>query len=179
MSLCYILSSLPMLTLDRPMPIKPEAFLSSCASFLATKDVVAVKALLSGDERSAADHPFVKTWMEYEAIIINTIAKRRLAKRPQTTVYTPLPTNQCQVLLERRTEEAYDAHATNPLARENALNAVQWSAAESLRGSNPLALSNIFVYAIQLRLLAKHHAVQAEAGQIRLDRFMTLDSLNS
>ncbi len=169
MSLGYLLASLPMLLVDRPTTLQVGGFLSACESALSGADYAVVAFLVGGKMEAAPKGAFVKQWLDCEAIIRNTVALRRLAKRTQGAIFQPFETPVCQLWIQKRTEEAYDAHAGDPLARENALDRVRWMVADELAGCDPLSKSNLFAYAIKLGILVRKQARSADKGRDNLD----------
>lgn len=177
MSLGYLLASLPMLSPDRAPAITAEAFRSACASALGARDAEAAAALLDGTAE-AGDHPAVRAWRDLEAAIDGAIGRRRLALRGAAggASFTPPETSACPVWLTRAVDDAFTA-AADPLAREDALMRVRWTAAESLAGPDPLGRGRLFAYAVQLRLALRRAALSPEAGTARLEAALPKETL--
>ncbi len=168
MSLGYLLASLPMLAPERVPQITREAFLSSCESMLANKDYVAVVSLVNGDDTPSA-HPYVVQWRALEAAIATAVGQRRLAKRGGNVGnYVAPESSACPVWLLRAVASAFES-ASDPLAREEALMRVYWSATEELAGFDPMGKGQIFAYAVRLRLALHKAARDAAVGAERLE----------
>lgn len=168
MSLGYLLASLPMLSPDRAPGIGAEAFSAACASALSAKDAAAAALLVSGGEAPSV-HPAVKAWREIEAAVAGAVGRRRLARRGGGDGAAAAPaTSACPVWLMRMVDAAFES-APDPLAREEALLRVLWAAADDFGGFDPMAKSQVFSYAVKLRLALRRMAWDAARGGERLE----------
>ena len=176
MSLGYLLASLPMLAPERVPQITVDAFVSACESALSQKDAAAVELLVRGSD-DASTHPYVKQWRDLEAAITTAVGQRRLAKRGGVggTFVAP-ETAACPVWLIRAVGTAFES-APDPLAREEALMRVYWSAADELGGFDPVSKGQIFAYAVRLRLATAKAARDAQAGAARLEAALPTQTL--
>jgi hypothetical protein len=176
MSLGYLLASLPMLAPERAPQITRDAFVSSCESMLSAKDAAAVTLLVMGDD-AASDHPYVQQWRALEAAIAGAVGQRRLAKRGGNVGnYTAPETSACPVWLLRAVASAFESSA-DPLAREEALMRIYWSAADELAGFDPMSKGQIFAYAVRLRLALHKAARDAAVGAERLEAALPTQTL--
>ncbi|MBQ9693822.1 MAG: hypothetical protein IJV69_03615 [Kiritimatiellae bacterium] len=176
MSLGYLLASLPLLAPDRVPQITIEAFLSACESMLSSKDAAAV-ALLAYGADDVSVHPYVNQWRDLEAAIKGAIGQRRLAKRSGANGgFTAPETAACPVWLLRAVSTAFES-ASDPLAREEALMRIYWSAADELGGFDPVSKGQIFAYAVRLRLAMAKAARDAEVGAKRLEAALPAQTL--
>lgn len=176
MSLGYLLASLPMLAPDRAPQITREAFVSACESALSAKDAAAAAVLVAGDA-APSDHPYVCQWRALESAIAGAVGQRRLAKRGGNAGnYTAPETTACPVWLLRTVASAFES-APDPLAREEALMRVYWTAADELAGFDPMSKGQIFAYAVRLRLALNKAARDATVGAERLEAALPAQTL--
>lgn len=160
MSLIYLLSTLPMLRLDAAAPITPEAFLGSCRAQLSAEDAEAAEALLTGKD---SGHPAVRRWRNREAILRNAVCRERARAAGKDASRWLHPTSDCDVRLEHLAEAALQEK--DPLAKERALDKARWTAAEEMGGPDPLGISRVFAYAVELALITRWQAKNAEDGR--------------
>lgn len=176
MSLGYLLASLPMLAPERAPQLTVEAFISACESMLSKQDAEAATVLVTGAE-VASSHRYVKQWRDLEAAITGAIGQRRLAKRGGGAgTFVPPETSVCPVWLIRAVGAAFES-AQDPLAREEALMRVYWSAADELGGFDPMSKGQIFAYAVRLRLATAKAARNAQVGATRLEAALPTQTL--
>ncbi|HRR33829.1 MAG TPA: DUF2764 family protein [Kiritimatiellia bacterium] len=165
MSVIYLLSSLPMLRLDAPSAVTPEAFLSACRDQLSAADAAAAEALLTG---AACDHPFVAAWRDRDTILRNAVARQRARLAGDDASRWLRPASGCDTRIETQVEEAFNQ--PDPLRREKALDQIRWMIAEELQGPDPLDVKGVFAYAVKLAILARWAALTPEQGQNTFDR---------
>lgn len=169
MSLLYLLSSLPMLSLDAPPAINPESFVATCREQLDDSAVSAVEALLNGQTLS---HPFVEAWNDKEAILRNAVARQRARIAGTDATRWQRATRGCDNQIEAGVADAFEE--TDPMAKERELDKVRWLIAEELQGPDPLSLKVAFAYAVKLAIASRWHALDAARGQQTFDRLTQL-----
>jgi hypothetical protein len=166
MSLIYLLSSLPMLSLDAPPAIDPKTFVATCREQLDDSAVSAVEALLKGQ---SLPHPFVEAWNDKEAILRNAVARQRARAAGADAARWQRPTRGCDNQIEAGVDDAFEE--PDPLAKEKSLDKVRWLIAEELQGPDPLSLNVAFAYAVKLAITSRWHALDAARGQQAFDTF--------
>jgi len=164
MSLIYLISSLPMLSLDTAPGMTPDAFLAACREQLGEQAVAAVEALLNGQ---ALAHPFVEVWLDKEAILRNAVARKRARAAGGDQDRWQRPACGCDSQIEAGVEDAFEE--PDPLTRERALDKARWLIAGELQGTDPLSLNVAFAYAVKLAITSRWHALDAARGQQMFD----------
>jgi hypothetical protein len=164
MSLVYLLASLPCLTLGATPLVSPEAFLAASHEQLDAATAAAAAALLADH---ADPHPFVQAWRDKEAILRNTVALRRAARRTLDPLPWLRPTIGSDLRIVSAVEEAFQI--SDPLARERALDRLRWAVADELQGPDPLSERALLAYAIRLRLAWRWAHLQVAKGRRRAE----------
>ena len=172
MSLIYLLSSLPLLSLDAPPAVSPEAFAEACRAQLSPSQAAAAEALLRG---LPSDHPFVAAWLDKDGILRNAVARKRSARRGDAadSERWTRPTQGCDNQIETLVDDAFEE--TDPLTRERELDKIRWIIADELQGPDPLSIRAAYAYAIKLAITTRWHALDAERGRAAFDRLSQVD----
>lgn len=165
MSAVYLLSSLPGLSLGQPPKLTAEAFLSACASHFPPERLETLRALLENRPIPGADG-YAARWFDCDTQIRNAIARRRAAAKGVDPSASIRPAKGCNLWLDRAVENAFALK--NPLAREEALDALRFKAADELAGVDPLDPDRLFAYAVRLGILLRRAARNPDAGRQRL-----------
>jgi len=150
MSVVYLLSSLPALSLDSKPAMTVAEFLAACHGELSAKDADACEALVSN---RPCEHAFVRAWHDKEAVLRNMAVRNRARKLGRDAGRWTRPTSDCDLMLERLTDAAFQLE--DPALREKALDRARWSAIEELEGVDPISIKRVFGYAVKLALAWK------------------------
>ena len=150
MSVVYLLSSLPALSLDFKPAMTVAEFLAACRGELSAKDADACEALVSD---RPCEHAFVRAWRDKEAVLRNMAVRNRARKLGRDAGRWTRPTSDSDLILERLTDAAFQLE--DPALREKALDRARWSAIEELEGVDPISIKRVFGYAIKLVLAWK------------------------
>lgn len=169
MSLLYLISSLPMLSLDTAPGLSPEAFAEACRAQLGAKDAATAEALLRGE---AADHPFVLAWRDKDALLRNAAARERARRSGTDAARWLRETCGSDRQIDDAVEDAFQE--ADPLKREKELDQIRWRIAEELQGPDPLDLKAVFAYAVKLALLSRWRALDKNRGQNLFDTLTQL-----
>lgn len=74
----YLISTLPMLHFGMKPPFSSEKFLEICRQFIPAADTAAIKkAAVSGEYITAAIHPTLKKWQDFDTRLRNELVKIR------------------------------------------------------------------------------------------------------
>jgi hypothetical protein len=158
----FLAASLPMLALDEPPPLSPEAFREQCAAHLSRRDLEGLDALLSGDG-TACRHPFVRDWRNADTQIRNTLVSQRAARRQEEAAPWLREHRGYDVSLAAGAAEAYGRKT--PLQRERALDTLRWRVAEDLAGFDPFTGRAMLAYGVKLLILRRWEAIDREKGE--------------
>ncbi|MDF3128311.1 hypothetical protein P0Y35_03795 [Kiritimatiellaeota bacterium B1221] len=157
----YLLSSFPSLSLDAPSPISFGEFMRECSTHLSPSDLEELDAVCASPPSGKS--AFAKEWSKLQAVWHAQNQYERRQRLPQETV-TSTPA-------EFDSDQLHDDHqlawqASNPLAREKALQASLWNWIEIRRRQDPFSLQDLLGYALQLQIL-EHREIWNETEGLK------------
>ena len=159
MSTYYLISSLPMLSIDSQPLITAEAFLEACQAQLSAADADAAEALL---RNTPSQHPFVAAWRDKDTILRNAIARARARLADIDAERWIRPTEGCDPCIDLLVDDAFEQ--PDPLTREKELDEARWMLAESLQGVDPMSVSVALGYAVKLAIAWRWAKLNADQG---------------
>lgn len=167
MSYPYLVSTLPMLGIDKQPPMSLEAFVELCQEQLSNADFQELEALLSEDEQPT-NNSFIKEWRAAETQLRNAVARARAAKLDGVDANKWLRTHSgFDVVLENGVISAFQER--DPALRQKVLDQLLWDKATELAGYDEFSLKAIFAYAIQLKICnVRSSQTDSEKGATRL-----------
>jgi Protein of unknown function (DUF2764) len=168
MSTYYLISSLPALSFDLKPSLTPEEYLTLCRAQLGNSDAEVIEALLFD---TASSHPFVLAWRDKETILRNAIAYARATLSNADVEPWIRPTQGCDLSYEILVDEIFQV--ADPLLREQGLDKLRWTIAESLQAYDPMDVSVAFAYAIKLKLAWRWAKLNTEKGQATFEQLTT------
>lgn len=160
MSIYYLISSLPLLSLNQRPLITTEAFVDACRAQLNAEDADAAKALI---QNTPSQHPFVLAWRDKDTILRNAIARARARLADTDTERWIRPTEGCDTGIALLVDDTFEQ--PDPLKREKKIDEARWLIAESLQGYDPMSISVALGYAIKLTLAWRWANLNADAGR--------------
>lgn len=167
MSYPYLVSTLPMLGIDKQPPMTLEAFVELCQEQLDSADFQELEVLLS-EEGQPTRNSFIKAWRAAETQLRNAVARARAAKLDGVDANKWLRTHSgFDVTLENGVASAFQER--DPALRQKALDLILWDKADELAGYDEFSLEAIFAYAIQLKICnIRSSQTDSEKGASRL-----------
>lgn len=169
MSRYYLISSLPMLSLEQTPGITAEAFLAACRAQLGQADADAAEALMTG---APSAHPFAAAWRDKDTVLRNAVAKARARAAGTDAAQWLRQAQGCDAQIERLAEDALQQ--PDPIRQERALDKARWLAAEELQGHDPMGAGVPLAYAVKLALALRWAALDAARGQATFDALARL-----
>lgn len=160
MSTYYLISSLPMLSLDSQPLITAEAFVEACRAQLNTEDADAAEALIRNNH---SHHPFVLAWRDKDSLLRNAIARARARLADTDAERWIRPTEGCDTGIALLVDDAFEQ--PDPLKREKEIDEARWLIAESLQGYDPMSVSVALGYAVKLTLALRWANLNADLGR--------------
>ena len=161
--LFYFISSLPTLRWSEKAPLSYASFMEKCSENMGGDyaQKLAQLQLLPSDEPQSL---IARQWLDFEALVRNTIAEFRKAKlRRQNVVFTRHETTHLSPGDSKRLEEIMAI--ASPLERENALDLFRWKFLDGLAAAHYYDDSLLEIYALKLLLLEKQASRQLAKGQ--------------
>ncbi len=167
MTYYYLVASLPTLALGGAPCMTPTQFRVLCSEHLEPSHLAELDAVLSDTGfRGGGRSPFAQRWQRTELQIKNAGARVRAQRRGLDPERHVQPTDDLDLGLLRRVQEALAA--PNAKARARALDAVRWQELEQLAFDAPFSQNAVLGYALRLDLCARWAARTVPAGRARL-----------
>lgn len=167
MSYPYLVSTLPMLGIDKQPPMSMEDFVELCREQLNQNDFAELDALLA-EEELPTNNSFIIEWRSADTQLRNAVARARAAKLDGVDAGKWLKDHSgFDVVLENGVASAFQER--NPALRQRALDLLLWEKASELAGFDEFSLNAIFAYALQLRICnIRSSQMDSEKGAARL-----------
>lgn len=156
----YLISSLPTLRTDAPVPITYESFLDQCRQSVSPE----VYKTLSTLTPSSDEGPFLSKWGKYYREMIKELNKRRREKLGK-------PFSK-EVEADQETRSVIDRvmSAPDPLAAERIMLDAQFARLDSLVAMHYFDDYVLYGYAVKLRLLERRDLFVKEKGSEEFER---------
>ena len=165
MSHYYLVSSLPHLKLDGPLPYSAQEFGAMCEGVLAEPELADIQLLLGLAEGVPQTDP-VRRWLAQEKLLNQETARTRadLAGVDLKIVqgYTGV--------VEPGVAHAFSV--SNPGARELELDKLRWALVDQLAVDEAYGFAAVVAFAVQLTLVARWSALSAPKGEETLERLI-------
>lgn len=158
----YLISSLPTLRTDAPMPISYEEFLRQCKSAVSESTYKTLCALDANASTSGIS--FVKKWTAFNGSLMKELNRRRNEKFGKKTEAGSDRNSE----IEKVVTQAMNAQ--NPLVAEKILLDAQFSYLDSLVSMHYFDDNVLFGYAVKLRLLERQNVFETEKGKQEFSR---------
>jgi hypothetical protein len=162
----YLLTALPTLSLEAPLPLRLADFRARCAEHLATGDLRRLDAVLAYDGVGPVADPFLRRWQTRERLLRNACARLRGAREERDAAPYLRPVDRLDLALEHSVADALARR--NPAEREVALDRLRWQALDELGGYDPFAFEALCAYALKLRLCVRWAQLTDEKGEQRV-----------
>ncbi|MCR5760966.1 MAG: DUF2764 domain-containing protein [Sphaerochaetaceae bacterium] len=153
----YLISSLPTLRTDAPMPISYEEFLRQCKSAVNANTYKTLCTLDANSSESGIS--FVKQWTTFNGALMNELNRRRKEKFGKKVEANSDRNSE----IEKVVNQALNAQ--NPLEAEKVLLDAQFSYLDSLVNMHFFDDNVLFGYAVKLRLLERQNVFDTEKGK--------------
>lgn len=165
----YLAATLPVCTLGETPPLSLNGFYVQCSGILKREELQELNLLLHNRFSESRTH-FGQAWTALNTQMENEMAALRAQK---WQVHPPLPRLHSGFSLEasRLVHEAFNRET--PLQMEWTLDQGRWSLAEGLISPDrPLGLERILAFGIQLQLMHRWAALDADTGGERLESLL-------
>ncbi len=166
----FLVSSLPTLKLGQRPGVTREEFLRRAADQLNEPELKLLRCRLEDGSPEVVD-AFSREWRAADIRLRNACARQRAA-RMGVDARPHLRDVEVDTTLEMAVAAAFNA--PNPLERERALDAIQWSALERLAGYDPFTFRALQCYALRLHLAWRQAELDAERGHATARRLAGL-----
>ena len=160
----YLISSLPMLSMDTKPSISYQEFLSLCKEQLSSSDYNELtKAVFSSTEK--AHHPLMKRWERYIDDVLSILKEERGRKLGwhqdvKSSVNNP-------ALRERIHRACY---SMNPLEGEKELLSIYFDFLNTSATSDPFDIEVLMVYALKIQIIERMDSFDTQKGREEFKR---------
>ncbi len=164
----YLISSLPMLSLDKGLPFSYAEFMKICKDHLSKAEYAELESAVleaSGDPKS----PLMKKWKAYLEKVGSALKVQRMKK---------LGWNGGDVMqvgndpaLFERIQRAVEI--MNPLDGEKEILAIYFDFLQSNSSLSPFSMDNLLLYALKLQILERLGSFDQEKGRVEFRRLFS------
>ena len=158
----YFAASLPMLRMDKEIPITYSEFMAKAEEQLSRSDFSDLKlAVFNSDDKKAA-LPIVREWQEFQGNLSKAICRVR-AERLGFSGYEKAVDKNLESL-------ARDIVEKNPLDGERAILSLYFDFLSSHETGSPFSSASLMIYALKLQILEKANAFNEAKGRAEFDK---------
>jgi hypothetical protein len=156
----FLLASFPSLSPREPAPLSSAEVLSRCADHLPAADIAELEALLR--DPVTGNSSFARAWAAFRAQRQERNRFERASRLAPPGAAVLPPPRPDDLYWDRIQTAAWDA--PDPLAREDALLREDWDWLDEARRADPYGHADLGGYLLQIRLLERRGAWDADAG---------------
>jgi hypothetical protein len=154
----YLITALPYLGFDRPLPLTREAFLAECAKWLSQGDLRTVTAVdREAYDAKEGDPAVIREWKEFDRYLRGGLAGVREARRSDSRESIPFFFKE---IFEERT----------PLLMERAIEKKRWAFLDEKEAGYHFDINFLILYYLKLQVLERLGSFDAAAGRERFDK---------
>lgn len=164
----YLISSLPMLSLDKGLPFSYAEFMDICRDHLGKAEYAELESAVleaSGDPRS----PLMRKWKAYLGKVASVLKAQRAKKLGWNGGDVVALGN--DPVLSERIQRAVDV--MNPLEGEKEILAVYFDFLQSNSSLSPFSMDNLLLYALKLQILERLGSFDQEKGRKEFRRLFS------
>lgn len=164
----YLISSLPMLSLDKGLPFSYAEFMKICKDHLSKAEYAELESAVlesSGDPKS----PLMKKWKAYLEKVGDALKAQRTKKLGWNGGDIVQAGND-PVLFER-IQRAVEI--MNPLEGEKEILAIYFDFLQSNSSLSPFSMDNLLLYALKLQILERLCSFDQEKGRAEFRRLFS------
>ena len=159
----YLISSLPMLSLDETPSIDSAKFLDSCDGFVLPEELETLTELALHPSDPPSDN-ILEEWSNWETLLRNQLVLKRSKQGGEKYLHEENGTFS-EIL--KGVQEAY--LKADPLEREDYLDQLRWARLEDLEVGHEFDFRKLCIYKIKLMLCEKRMNRGKEKGSTNYD----------
>jgi hypothetical protein len=171
-SLYYLVSSLPLLTLEEKPPFTTEDYLDMCKTFITEQQMHELSELnLAPNYDSAINSKTINNWYEWETCLRNSVTKIRSSVfNKDFSSFLRYEKNYFSEI-DKGVQEAYSTN--NPLKKEDAIDKLRWTSLDTLEATHQFDFGKLCIYKIRLMLSEKRMKRSEDKGKKNLDNILS------
>lgn len=155
----YLVSSLPMLSLDQDLPMPYSSFLSMCKSSMSQSDYEEISKAKLSPEKGAKNH-LMRKWEDYLTSVSSTLKEERSRKLGWEFEKGEYVADQT---LKQRIHEA--VFNKNPLDGEMEILALYFDFLDENTPFDGFSLEALMIYALKMQIIERVRAFSQEKGR--------------
>ena len=155
----YLMASLPMIELGDVPPLTMEEFRHRCIGVLDESELVALDALLAGEE---CDDEFVTAYQAHEIQMKNVSGRLRASAWGPDVRFTERSFPGYDVTFAKMIQDAFAK--SNPMEKEQDIDKARFWLVDSLAGVGEGTVKHVYAYAIKLMICERWARLSESAG---------------
>ena len=155
----YLMASLPMIELGDVPPLTMEEFRHRCIGVLDESELVALDALLAGEE---CDDEFVTAYQAHEIQMKNVSGRLRASAWGPDVRFTERSFPGYDVTFAKMIQDAFAK--SNPMEKEQDIDKARFWLVDSLAGVGEGTVKHVYAYAIKLKICERWARLSESAG---------------
>ena len=165
----YFLASLPYLQFGQQAPLGLDKFMHMSANLLKASDFQELEALLENNQHKCSS-AFAQKWFALDTQIRNNLVKARANKlQVEASDYLYIHSGY-SIFVDKMVKEALEQD--NPLKMERELDRGRWQLISELSLNDHFGLDSVLCFGLQLKILHRWTALEAEQGRKRLENII-------
>ena len=155
----YLMASLPMIELGDVPPLTMEEFRHRCIGVLDESELVALDALLAGEE---CDDEFVTAYQAHEIQMKNVSGRLRASAWGPDVRFTERSFPGYDVTFAKMIQDAFAK--SNPMEKEQDIDKARFWLVDCLAGVGEGTVKHVYAYAIKLKICERWARLSESAG---------------
>ena len=158
----YLMASLPLLAIDKDIPMAAADFVDYCAPLLSPKDALGLQLAMEG-RLDEVDHPAVRRYLAAEVQLRDAVARLRAARAGVDPSSYLRSFDGWDGMAEKTAAEAMST--ASPLERELLLDQYRWHVLEDLSALDAFSMVAVYSYGLRLQLAEKWQKLNEAQGE--------------
>lgn len=168
-----LIASLPSLQIGDEPPFSTEAYVDSCAQWVAEREKEILRKILL-DAPDIAPCPLCEAWNNIETQLRNAAVRHRAQKLGVDAKEYIQPHGGFSGTIEALVTDAFTR--TDPVELEQELDRARWQLAEGLIGLDPFSFEKILAYGIQLKIVERWNRMDVHVGKEKLEAVISANT---
>jgi hypothetical protein len=168
----YLISSLPMLSVEEKPRISSKEFLASCVDFLSANQFSEIRnlRLIPPENFDNLSSQVIKEWFDWETCLRNSLAKSRGRETSIDVTHVIRGEKDFYSEINKGIQDAMGR--SNPIEKEEVLDRMRWEKLCSLEVGHNFDYANLCIYRMKLLLCEKRIHWDKVKGNENFDRIV-------
>ena len=160
----YFAASLPMLRMDKDIPISYSEFMEKAKGYLSRRDYNDLKLAVFSSGEEKASLPIVREWQEFQ----NSLSKAICRIRAERLGFSGYEDRNIDRNIESLARDIVENK--NPLEGQKAILGLYFDFLSSRESGSPFSSASLMIYALKLQIMEKANAFDEEKGRAEFDK---------